>query len=249
MFDKVEISRAVDLQKRSYELLKWVAAAIKRGFISFSAAHSYSTLPSAAEFWIQRHYHNIPETARPPLEDLGDFCGLFSTYLENSFELVSSPGERLYSPGNHCFCPWCSWMTDAPNLKTKSPTQKDKQRARKMMLEVIKRIAAENNMQLAEQRIEALANDPDLRETIALCAYGDDLLCRMKSFAAGPATLVLWRNFAWLPGGAPKKKFELTADLILDAEKALSARILSEAFRYSALQVFPPAYSRRSIIR
>lgn len=231
MFDRVEISRAVDLQKRSYELLKWVASAIKKGFISFNAAHAYSSLPSAAEVWIERHYLNVPENARPPLDDLKDFSGLFSTYLENSFELISAPGERIYSPGSHCFCPWCSWMVDAPNLKAKSPTPKDKKRARKMMIEVIKRIAAEKNVRLSEQEIEKLANDSDLREKIALCAYGDDLFRRMKGSAVGPAALILWRSFAWLPSGSPKKQFELTADLFLDAEETLSARVLSEVSR------------------
>lgn len=229
MFNRVEVSRAVDLQKRSYELLKWVASAIKRGFISFNAAHAYSSLPSATEGWIERHYHNIPDDARPPLGDLKDFSGLFSTYLENSFELVSTSGERFYSPDNHCFCPWCSWMIDAPNLKTKSPTPKDKKRARKMMIDVIKRVAAENSVRLSEQKIESIVDDPNLREEIALCAYTDDLFRRMKGFSVGPAALVLWRNFAWLPGGSPKKKFELTADLVLDAEKALTERVIPEA--------------------
>lgn len=226
MFDRDEISRAVNLQKRSYELLKWVASAIKSGFISFNAAHAYSSMPAVAEAWIERHYHNIPEKARPPLEEIKDFSGLFSTYLENSFELVSHPGERLYSPGNHCFCPWCSWMVDAPNLKTKSPTTKDKKRAGKMMLDVIKRIAAERNVRLSEQRIEALANAPDLQEAIALSAYGDDLLRRMKGSAVGPAALVLWRKFAWASGGGSKRDFELTPEMILNAERILSDRVL-----------------------
>ena len=28
-------------------------------------------------------------------------------------------GKRLYSPDAHCFCPLCSWLIDAPHLKTK----------------------------------------------------------------------------------------------------------------------------------
>jgi hypothetical protein len=231
MFHEAQLSRAIDLQKRSYELLKWVAAAIKRGFISFNAAHTYSSLPSAAEIWIERHYHNIPEEARPELDDLKDFSGLFSTYLENSFELISAPGERLYSPDSHCFCPWCSWMIEAPNLKTKSPTPKDKKRARKMMIDVVSRIAAENKARLSEQKAEAMADSSDLREQIALCAYGDDLFRRMKGSSIGPASLVLWRTFAWLPSGSPKKKFEFTPELILNAEITVSEQVLSEATR------------------
>jgi hypothetical protein len=228
MFAKDELSRAINLQKRSYELLQWVASAVKRGFISFNAAHSYSSVSSAAGDWIQRHYQNIPENARPSLSDLKDFSSLFTTYLENSFELVSSPGKQLYSPDAHCFCQMCSWLVDAPNLKTKTPTPKDKKRAQRMMIDIINRIATENDVRLSDEQIEAIAKDPNLREAHALCAYGADLFQRMNGIAVGTAALVLWRNFAWLPSGSPKRKFELTADLILDAEKAIRERVLSE---------------------
>jgi hypothetical protein len=229
MFVKDELSHAIDLQKRSYELLQWVASAVKKGFVSFNAAHSYSSTSSAAGDWIQRHYQNIPENARPSHSDLKDFSGLFSTYLENSFELVSSPGKHLYSPDAHCFCQMCSWLVDAPNLKTKTPTPKDKKRAQKMMIDVINRIATDNDVKLSEEKVEAIANDPNLREKLALCAYGFDLFQRMNGIAVGTAALVLWRNFAWLPSGSPKKKFELTADLILNAEMTIRERVLSEA--------------------
>jgi hypothetical protein len=82
---------------------------------------------------------------------------------------------------------------------------------------------------LSEKKVELIASDPNIREELALCAYGADLLQRKKGIAVGPAALVLWRNFAWLPSGSPKKKFELTTDLILDAEKAISERVISEA--------------------
>lgn len=229
MFADDKLSRAIDLQKRSYELLRWVASAVKKGFVSFNAAHSYSSASSAAEDWIQRHYQNIPENARPTHSDLKDFSGLFSTYLENSFELISSPGKHLYSPDAHCFCQICSWLVDAPNLKTKTPNPKDKKRAQKMMIDVINRIATENDVRLSEQKVEAVLNDPNFREKLALCAYAFDLFQRMNGIAVGTAALFLWRSFAWLPSGSPKKKFELTADLILNAEKAVCARVLSEA--------------------
>lgn len=228
MFAKDELSHAIDLQKRSYELLQWVASAVKRGFISFKAAHTYSSASSSAEEWIERHYQNIPDNARPPHPDLKDFSGLFITYLENSFELVSSAGKQLYSPDAHCFCHMCSWLIDAPNLKTKTPTTKDKKRAQKMMSEVIKGIAAENEVNLSEEKIEAIAKDPNLRESMALCAYGSDLFRRMNGIAVGTASLVLWRSFAWLSSGSPKKKFELTADLILNAENAIRERVMTE---------------------
>ncbi|HKO41954.1 MAG TPA: hypothetical protein VJU84_01585 [Pyrinomonadaceae bacterium] len=123
----------------------------------------------------------------------------------------------------------CSWLVDAPNLKTKTLTTRDKRRARQMMIDVINRVAVENSMRLSEESTELIADDPNLREKLALCAYGADLFHRMHGVAVGPAALVLWRSFAWLPTGSPKKKFALTADLILHAEKALRERVISEA--------------------
>ena len=228
MFSRDEVLRAVDLQSRSYELLRWVASAISKGFISFDAAHSYTSASSAAEAWIQGHYHNIPEDARPPHGDLKDFSGMFATYLENSFDLARDPGKRLSSPGSHCFCSMCSWLVDAPHLKTKTPTPRDKNRAQKMMRDVIVGIALENSVRLSEKTTEVIANDPNLRAELALCAYAADLLRRMRGVATGTAALVLWRTFAWLPTGSPRKRFKLTADLILGAEKVVIERVLAE---------------------
>lgn len=227
MFTKDELLRVLELQNRSYELFQWVGSAVRRGFISFDAAHTYSSAPEAAEAWIQGHYLNIPAAARPLQADLRDFSAFFATYLENSFEFPRQPGKRLYSPDDHCFCPMCSWLVDAPNLKTRTPDKKDKARARKMVREAINRAAKEESVLLSESAAEAIANDPTLREDLALCAYAHDLFGRVRGNAVGPAALVLWRTFAWLPTGSPKKKFRLTADLILKAENSLRSRLRS----------------------
>ncbi|MDR2710870.1 MAG: hypothetical protein LBB65_06030, partial [Burkholderiales bacterium] len=191
MFTSEQIAKAVDLQARSYELLQWVSSAIAKGFISFKAAHNYSSISSAAEEWITRHYQNIPEAAKPKPEDIKDFSGLFSTYLENSFELVSHPGKRLYSPDAHCFCPLCSWLVDVPHLKTRALTPADKKRAQKMTVDALRYLASDQNVLLSEKAIKAITEDANLREPLALLAYGCDLLHRMSGTAVGPAALVL----------------------------------------------------------
>ena len=85
MFNPTQMRRLVDMQQRSYLLLKWIAKAVREGFVSFEAAHDYSSFPEAAEEWIQGHYLNIPENARPERHDLNVFSRFFSTYLENSY--------------------------------------------------------------------------------------------------------------------------------------------------------------------
>src|SRR5262245_57767864 len=110
LFEEGAIRRAVDLQRRSYTLLRWMDQAIEKGFISYDAAHTYATLSGATQAWIDRHYMDIPVAARPAKEDVPAFSALFATYLEGSFDLVREPGQRLYSPDAHCFCPHCSWL-------------------------------------------------------------------------------------------------------------------------------------------
>jgi len=229
MFTDEQMARAIDLQARSYELLQWVSSAIEKGFISFKAAHHYSSISSAAEEWITRHYQNLPEAAKPKPEDIKEFSCLFATYLENSFELVSNPGKRLYSPEAHCFCPFCSWLVDVPHLKTRSLTPADKKRAQRMTADALRYLASEQHVCLSEKSETSIVADANLREPLALFTYGLDLLHRMKGTAVGPAALALWRTFAWLPSGSPKKKFKLSTDLILQAKQTLQERILREA--------------------
>ena len=43
---------------------------------------------------------------------------------------------------------------------------------------------------------------------------------RLEGMSEGPATLALWRTFAWTKEGSPKKDFQLSADLIMEAVDA-----------------------------
>jgi hypothetical protein len=223
MLNQLEMRRLVDMQHRSYLLLKWMAKAVSEGFVRFETAHDYSTLPEAAEGWILGHYLNIPYNARPPREDLPAFCAFFSTYLENSFDLISNPGKQLYSPDAHCFCPMCSWLVDAPNLKTKKLTPSHKRRAQTMRINAIMNLVAQYQLDVWNNHIQELLNDRPAFEDASLVAYGYDLLRRENGIASGPAVLALWRSFAWNESGSPKPGFRLKANVIVDAENRLLA--------------------------
>jgi hypothetical protein len=231
MFERDALVRALDLQTRSHGLLRWLADAVRDGVVSFKAAHGNASIAGVGRVWIQDNYDNLPPRLRPSRDDLADYSGLFATYLENSFELVKDPGTRLYSPGARCFCPWCSWLVDVSNLKTRIPSTEDKRRSRRMMRDAISRVAFDQGVYLSDAAIDAIAEDPALREKLALCAYGADLLHRMRGVAVGPAALALWRTFAWLPTGSPKKNFKLTPEMILDAERDITKRVLAAAER------------------
>jgi hypothetical protein len=223
MLTQSEIRRLVDMQHRSYLLFKWMAKAVSEGFINFETAHEYSSFPDAAEAWIVGHYLNIPDSARPAREDLVTFCAFFSTYLINSFDLISDPGKQRVSPRCHCFCAMCSWLIDAPNLKAKRLTSSDKHRAQKMRISALRNMAVQHQLKVGEEPIKELLNDRQSFEDASLVAYGHDLLKREKGIASGPAVLALWRGFAWHESGSPKQGFRLGADMIIEAERRLLA--------------------------
>jgi len=225
MFDPTELARAVKVQSQSFALLQWTADAIARGFITFSAAHTYATLPAAAQAWIEEHYADLPTSARPARAEIAPFARFFASYLETSFELVERPGQRLYSPDAHCFCPMCSWLVDVPHLRTKKLVPADKARAEKSKLAALHALAVEASVSPSDEELQALLADITLREPLALVAYGRDLLERTRGGRVGPSTLALWRTFAWTPTGSPKKKFVLSAELVLDAERTVLARL------------------------
>jgi hypothetical protein len=219
LLDQHKLDLAVEMQAKSYALLKWVGQSVSSGLLSFRTAHEYSTLPLAAAGWIEKHYLNIPDAARVDPKDVPIFANFFSTYLENSFDLIANPGKIKFSPDAHCFCPMCSWMIDAPNLKTKSLSAADKKRALKMQVHSILQLGFDVSARLDESRAETIVSNNG--EATALLAYGHDLIQRLDAVANGPAVLALWRRFAWNSSGSPKPKFRLSAKMILDAESEL----------------------------
>ena len=221
LLDPKQLERAVEMQTKSYALLKWVGQAVSSGLLSFNAAHEYSSLPIAAKDWIEKHYLNIPASARVAFDDIPTFANFFSTYLENSFDLISQPGRIKYSPDAHCFCPMCSWMIDAPRLKTKTLTPADKKRALKLQVNAITQLGLDIGADTTDSRSETIVAEKDTGEMTALYAYGQDLIRRLDGTASGPAVLVLWRRFAWTSLGSPKPKFRLSSSMILEAESRL----------------------------
>ena len=63
MLNPKNMGHAVDLQERSYRLLRWLSSAVSEGTIRFEQAHRYSTVPEAAQEWIRRNYLNLPVDA------------------------------------------------------------------------------------------------------------------------------------------------------------------------------------------
>ncbi|HRG95143.1 MAG TPA: hypothetical protein PLR99_02770 [Polyangiaceae bacterium] len=225
MWVRGELERAVDLHRRGYALLRWLEEAFQKGFIAPEAAHGYATVEASAYAWLEQHYDNLPAAARPAREDLGAFSRFFTTYLVASFDLELRPGEQLYSPRAHCFCPQCSWLVRAPHWRPKKVGTSDKRAAERLRRAFVQRLAGARGGPVDEAHVVALLREPGLREAISLCAYASDLLSRLDGHAEGAASLALWRSFAWTPEGSPRRGFVLTAGAILEAEAALVAAL------------------------
>jgi hypothetical protein len=225
MLVRDEVENAVRLQACGYQLLKWLEKALTDGFIAPEAAGAYATSEDAAYSWLDKHYLNLPDRARPERSDLRAFSNFFSTYLDSTFDLDAIPGKRLYSPDAHCFCPFCTWMVQKPHLRPKRVTTSDKKVAEKMKRTFLRRLAEARGISVTDEVLDDMLQDPNLRSPIGLCAYSADLLQRLEGRAVGAASLALWRTFAWTLQGSPKKGFVLTTDEIMIAQDVLVERL------------------------
>jgi hypothetical protein len=223
MLNREEVHRAVDLHRRSYNLLRWLTTAVSKGVIRFDRAHDYLDEGEAAKEWIERHYLNLPPDCRPETEDLQPFAKFFATYLTTSFDLVKQPKQRLYSECG-CGCPMCSYLVAAPHLQPKKVYRRDKARARKMKIDALRELAFKCDTRLDQQQAEALIDSPDSAMDASLIAYGQQLVARTRGTSEGPAVLALWREIAW-DTTAPKKNFQLDAKNILRAQESLAKRV------------------------
>ena len=222
MLIRDEIEKAVHMQACGYQLLKWLEKALWEGFITPEAAGNYATSEDAAYAWLEKHYLNIPLSARPERADLQAFSNFFSTYLDCTFDLDPEPVPRMES---HCCCCFCGWMVQNQHLRPKKVGSRHKKVAEKMKRTFLLRLAKARGIAVTNEMLDDILQDPNLREPLGLCTYASDLLQRQKGIAFGAASLALWRSFAWTPKGSPKKNFVLTADSIMLAQDLLAERL------------------------
>jgi hypothetical protein len=214
------LTLAIDIQAKSYQLLRWVADAVTRGFIPTMRAHQYATAGDAALAWIEEHYFNLPLTARPERPFLKEFANFFGTYVTSSFDIVDNPGTRLVSDCG-CFCPLCRSIVQAPHLRPKAVTKRDKERAKNLMIYRVKALAKEEGMEANDQIAMEIVESETTRRPAGYSAYGHWLIRRLEGETDGASVLALWREIAWTQEGSPVKKFKLEYKDFVDAEESL----------------------------
>ncbi len=223
MLERAELERAIDIQSRSYMLLRWLSGAVSKGFIAANRAHEFADVSDSAFAWIEDHLQNFPTDARPESKsDLRAFANFFSTYVMTSFDIVEEPGVRKTSPCG-CYCPWCTTISKAPHLKRKKLARRDRHRAESLMVDRLVELAVESDRDLSPDEANELLANGTLRRSAAYSTYGVWLLRRLHGPTDGKSIMRLWREIAWLPTGSPRTDLALAVDDFLDSEQQLLA--------------------------
>jgi hypothetical protein len=234
MLDERELEEAVEIGDRAYRLLGWVNEAVERGFISLEHAGRYVGRCRGGGEVAREALHDLPEDARPRAQTgapLRRFANYFSTYLASSFDLHEVPGTRIDpGPDGYC-CPWCGYGSEVPraHLQPKKLGRRDREKARLLKRSFMERLAREEGLDVRPDAIDQLLTDHSVAKQVALAAYGEVLLRRLDGYTSGPATLALWREFAWSPAGSPVKGFKLEARRIKGAEERVLEDLRSSA--------------------
>jgi hypothetical protein len=224
MLPRDQIENAVEIQRKSYKLLLWLADAIDRGLITFTRAHHCANATDAAHEWIAEHYDSLPEAVRPQRKQLREFSNYFGSYVTTSFDLFDHPGTRLET-GCGCYCDFCSQLVNASHLRPKKPRQRDKEIAREKRISRLLSLAEEEGLGMHNDIAATIATGPPFLRSAAYSAYGASLLERIHGSEGGLYALALWREIAWKPEGSPIQGFQLQATDILDAERQLIAEM------------------------
>jgi hypothetical protein len=119
----------------------------------------------------------------------------------------------------------CSWLVAIPRLKLRKLTPQDRRRGHALQVRAVKQLALDLDRSVSDEAADELLTDRVHHEAAGLVAYAHDLVRRLDGVTGNPATLVLWRSFAWDEVGAPKPAFRLTPEMVLDAEAKLVAAI------------------------
>lgn len=220
MFDREQVDEILDLQRRSYALLRWIDAKVQSRTLPLGSLHGALDAAHAAAEWLSRNAASLPANARPPEAGIEKFAHLFASYLVTSFQVSGRKNVRAA-----CGCELCSYLVDVPHLKVRTPSKLDEEIAEKVKLDCLEAMAMEAGAPLFRAELESfIAANEELRRPLAMVAYLRELDRRSTYRGQGRPVLALWRELAW-EGGRPDKRFELTSDEVLRAEDAIRDRL------------------------
>jgi hypothetical protein len=220
MFVRDDVEALLEMQRRSYVLLRWVGEKVEAGSLPLGALHGALDAPRAGAEWLSRNAASLPVDGRPPEGTLDAFAHLFASYLVTSFEIAST---KRVSTG--CCCGFCTYLVNAPNLKAQTPSRVDEKIAQQLKLDCLEALAEESGVPLLRNELERLVTEaPQIARELAIVTYVRELGRRTSFRGQGRPVLALWREFAWR-NGRPVRGFELSAEEVMNAEKAIRKAI------------------------
>lgn len=220
MFVREEVEALLDLQRRSYALLRWVGEIVEAGTLPLGSLHGALDAAGAAVEWITRNQSTFPPDARPPEGRVEALAHLFASYLTTSFEVASS---KRVSDG--CDCGFCTYLVNAPTLKAQTPSRVDENIAKTLELDFLEELALESGLPLLRGEVRTLLErTPETARAVAMLTYVRELGRRSAFRGQGRPVLVLWRQLAWKEGRLDRR-FALTAEKVLAAEELVSAEL------------------------
>ncbi len=224
--EKSETGRALHLQAESYAFVRWLADNTADALTTLTEEHGNRPPREVMADWLRTNGSTLGYVKRLREEDRIAFANLFVSYLEISFDLLDQ-APRQSSSTCHCFCFMCVSITTSSRLVPKKPGSADKERAKRALEAELRSVAATlaPTAALSPANAKALLADPALREPLAIAAWMSAVLRRMRGDFVGTEALVLWRRFAWTPGGSPKHGFAITEAAVTSAQAAVKAAV------------------------
>lgn len=230
MFDPKEIETAFGLHERSYRLLLWLNAALRRSAVRYDEMHGVLSSAEAAREWLTAQDKSLPADLRPKEAERAAFASHFVSFIQTSFEVV----DQMLVPS----CPGCTCCgfkkIGRRHLKARSLGPRAKETARELKRIYLESLAKAQGRPLTPEKSASMIEDPELGADVTAATYGQELLRRSSFRSQGEAVLALWRELkepvdskAWSAARRrkAKRKQALNAARVLDAEKRLAALI------------------------
>lgn len=222
--ERTEVEEALEIARRAYRWLKWIEGEAGAGRLALLELHDALDDVAVLERLLGIFWTRTPTQARPRDHETARFVRHVASYLSSSLDF-DDERRVVEARSDHFDCLLGVRFKALPHARPKRLRPIDKERADALERAVLVRVANEAGAQVADDRIQRLLEEPQLREARAVCAYIDLLLARQRGEAAGPEVLALWRRFAWTTTGAPRQDFELTVELYDQSLEQLRAAL------------------------
>jgi predicted RNA-binding Zn ribbon-like protein len=165
MFDAPSLDKVVQLQQRSFRLIRWLNQAMRKNIVSFNEIHEAMSAAQASETWLRRSFNNLPPETRPEPEDIPIFASLLASCLTTSYEVVETPKPMKRGL---CSCGWCSYFVSGNHLKVRKLNDRAKEQAETLKRIYLESLSREVPGSHISEALPLLLQNPHLRQDLAL---------------------------------------------------------------------------------